>query len=186
MRELRADLRRIESAPYPSSSAKAQMRAQIEALAMQGAPSVSGIVEHDGGKIAWPTQSVRAEIYNTGLPAVGFCEVPDAVALLAWLHRDLLIKRLDAEIATESDDAASLSHEARQQREAEVQSDLLAVERDEASLVWSAQSQNLPTEHRSDISPIALLGVTLVVAPADGPRGGSFEHIVEFAQPGRL
>jgi hypothetical protein len=35
--------------------------------------------------------------------------------------------------------------------------DLLAVERDEAALVW--QAQNLPVEHRADISPLALLGL---------------------------
>ena len=162
------------------------MRAQIEALAMQGAPSVSGIVEHDGGKIAWPTQSVRAEIYNTGLPAVGFCEVPDAVALLAWLHRDLLIKRLDAEIATESDDGASLSHEARQQREAEVLGDLLAVEREEAAMVWSAMSQNLPVEHRADCDPRAILQIGLVAQPRAAASGTSHEHAIDFAIPGRL
>ena len=185
MRELRADLRRIESAPYPSSSAKAQMRAQIEQLAMQGAPTVSDIIENDR-RVIWPMQSVRAEIYNTGLPAVGFCEVPDAVALLAWLHRDLLIKRLDAEIATESDDGASLSHEARQQREAEVLGDLLAVEREEAAMVWSAMSQNLPVEHRADCDPRAILQIGLVAQPRAAASGTSHEHAIDFAIPGRL
>jgi hypothetical protein len=33
-RELKADLSRIQSAPYPSSYAKQKMRTQIEALAM--------------------------------------------------------------------------------------------------------------------------------------------------------
>jgi hypothetical protein len=37
VRELRADLHRIESAPFPSSHAKAQMRAQIGQLAQAGA-----------------------------------------------------------------------------------------------------------------------------------------------------
>ncbi|OSI79310.1 hypothetical protein BSZ21_01530 [Bradyrhizobium canariense] len=36
--------------------------------------------------------------------------------------------------------------------------DLLAVERDEAALVWPAQAQGLPVEHRADINPLALLG----------------------------
>jgi hypothetical protein len=40
-----------------------------------------------------------------------------------------------------------------------VMGDLLAVERDEAALVWQAQAQNLPVEHRADISPLALLGL---------------------------
>jgi hypothetical protein len=46
VRELRADLHRIESAPYPSSYAKQRMRAQIGQLAQRGAPSVSSLVEH--------------------------------------------------------------------------------------------------------------------------------------------
>jgi hypothetical protein len=35
--------------------------------------------------------------------------VPDTLALLAWLHRDALVKRLEAEIDAESDDAAALT-----------------------------------------------------------------------------
>jgi hypothetical protein len=61
--------------------------------------------------------------------------VPDAVALVAWLHKDALIAALDREIASGGDDKSALSHEARQQREAETMGDLLAIERDEAALV---------------------------------------------------
>ena len=43
--------------------------------------------------------------------------------------------------------------------------DLLSEERDECALVWRAQSENLPVEHRPDINPIALLGVKLTTAP---------------------
>ena len=73
--------------------------------------------------------------------------------------RDALIKQLDAEIDAEADDKAALSHEARQKAEAEVLADLLAVERTKAALVWQAQAQGLPVEHRSDINPVALLGL---------------------------
>jgi hypothetical protein len=52
-RELKADLHRIEGAPYPSSHAKAKCRAEIEALAARGAPDVTNLIEHDG-KIEWP------------------------------------------------------------------------------------------------------------------------------------
>ncbi|MET4037575.1 hypothetical protein ABIB94_008863 [Bradyrhizobium sp. JR7.2] len=59
-----------------------------------------------------------------------------------------------------------MTHEARQKAEAEVQGDLLAVERDECALVWTAQAQGLPIEHRGgDLSPLALLGVRLITAP---------------------
>lgn len=67
--------------------------------------------------------------------SLAFSEVPDAVALVAWLHKDALIAALDREIASGGDDKSALSHEARQQREAETMGDLLAIERDEAALV---------------------------------------------------
>jgi hypothetical protein len=163
-RELRADLHRIESAPYPSSYAKAKMRAQVEALAMQGAPSMASLIEHDG-KISWPQAQVQSTIYNATPAAVGFAEAPDALALFAWLHKDELIAALDHEIDAEADDAAALTHEQRQQQAAEVALDLLEIERSESELVWAAQSQGLPVEHRPDISPLALLGLKLVTAP---------------------
>ena len=66
-RELKADQHRIASAPYPSSYAKAQMRAQIEALAMQGAPSVSRLVELDG-PVDFQTQRLRSEAFGAETP----------------------------------------------------------------------------------------------------------------------
>jgi hypothetical protein len=71
---------------------------------------------------------------------------------------EALIKRLAAKIDTESDEAAALTREVRQQREAEVMGDLLAVERDEAALVWRGMDERLTVEHIADINPAALLG----------------------------
>ena len=148
------------------------MRAQIDALAMQGAPSASSLIELDG-KIEFQTQRVQSEVHGERR-SLAFTETADAVALVAWLHKDALIAALDREIASEADDKAALSHEARQQREAEVRGELLDIERQEAELVFSAQSQGLPCEHRSDINPVALLGLRLVttsrtVAPGTSP-----------------
>ena len=181
VRELRADLHRIESAPYPSSSAKQRMRAQIGQLAQRGAPSASSLVEHDR-EIAWPTQSAQSKVYNAEKGAIAFHETTDALALVAWLHR-ALIATLDREIASEADDPAALTHEARQQREAEVMGDLLAVERDESALVWQAQSERMPVEHRADISPLALLGLRLITAPRAVPSPGSSpEHAFDIVR----
>ena len=74
---------------------------------------------------------------------MAFGETADAVALIAWLHRDLLIKRLDAEIDVEDGDAGALSHEAREKAEAEVMGDLLAVEREEAAFVFAAWEETV-------------------------------------------
>ena len=158
-RELKADLHRIASAPFPSSHAKQRMRGQIEAAAMQAAPDV---IEHDGS-IIWQTRRVTVDVFNAEPGAIVFVEIP--VALDPWVRRDELIAALDREIASEADDNAALTHEARQQREAEVMTDLLSVERDEAALVWQAQAQGLPVEHRADCSPLAILQVQLITTP---------------------
>jgi hypothetical protein len=164
VRELRADLHRIESAPFPASYVKQRMREQIEALAMQGTPSVSLLIEHDG-EIVWPMRQVQVQVYNAQPGAIGFVEIPDTVAMDAWRNKSELIAALDREIASEADDKAALSHEARQQRSSEVEQDLLAVQFDESAAVWAAQAQGLPVEHRSDCSPLAILQVRLVTTP---------------------
>jgi hypothetical protein len=157
-RELAADAHRIRSAPFPSTYAKQQMREQIEALAQ--APNVSMLIEHDG-KIAWPTTNLQSQIFNAQ-PAIGFAEAVDSLGVLIWLHRDAVVAALDRDIDDQSDNAAALTHEARQRQEAELAIDLLATERDESFFVWLGQEQRLPVEHRADISPLALLGLKLI------------------------
>ena len=95
------------------------------------------------------------------------------MGLICWINLEALLKRLDAEIDSEADDKNALSHDERQKREAVVLGDLLAVERDEAALVWAAQAQGLPAEHRADVDPCALLGVRLVTARAPNGLGTS-------------
>lgn len=111
-RELKADLHRIRSAPYPSAHARAAIRQEVEALATQGAPSVSDVVEHDR-KIIWPMQSLRSTVYNTEVSSFAATEVVDVLSLFAFVHKDALLASLDALVSEEADDAASLSHEAR-------------------------------------------------------------------------
>jgi hypothetical protein len=184
-RELKADHHRIQSAPYPSSHAKAQMRAQIEALAAQGAPNVSNLIEFDR-PIAFATQRLTSSILNAQPGAVGFAELEAAVPLLVWLHKSALIAALDRENDAEADDNVSLSNEARQQAEAEMMGDLLAVERAEAGLVWSAMAQNLPVEFRADSNPLAILGCRLETAPRANPSPGtSPEHAFDIIMPGQ-
>ena len=95
---------------------------------MQGAPSVADLIERDR-QITFQTQRLQSSVYNTRTPALAFPEVEAAISLLVWLHKDAMIAALDREIATEADDAAALTHEARQQQEAEVMGDLLDAER---------------------------------------------------------
>jgi hypothetical protein len=51
--------------------------------------------------------------------------------------------------------------------------DLLAVERDESALIWTARAQGLPVEHRNNCSPQAILQCRLVTTPRTGGSQGS-------------
>ena len=170
-RELKADLHRIASSPYPSSYAKALLREAIETLAERGTPDVSTFIEHgERGSIIWPMLRVRSEVHGAQRQ-LAFREAVDVVGLFACLLKPAMISFLDALVDAEKDDPVALSYEQRQQAEAETMGDLLDVERQEAHWVWEAQAQNLPCEHRSDISPLALLGLKLITVPRapDGP-----------------
>ena len=57
---------------------------------------MSRLVELDG-PVEFQTQRLTSEVHAERR-LLAFGEIADAVALIAWLHRDLLIKRLDAEI----------------------------------------------------------------------------------------
>lgn len=173
--ELRADVARVQSAPYPSAYAKERMRQEVEQLARRGAPLVARLVEMNE-PIDWPTHQLRTQVHNTNTPAIGFTETVNSLALVAWLHRDALVAKLDREVDAASDDVAALSIEERQRREAEVMEALLATERDESALTWQAQTQGLPVEHRGDCSPIALLGLRLLSKAQREAPGTSWMH----------
>jgi hypothetical protein len=186
-RELKADLARIAAAPFPSAHARAKIRQEVETLAQRGAPVVSGVIEHDG-KLEFPRVLVRSQVHNVrkSPAAVAYAEAVDPAALVAWLFPDELIAALDREIDSESDDKGALTLEAREKAQAEVMGDLLAVERAEAWLVWQAQAQSLPVEHRADCAPAAILSVQVVTARRAVPSlGSSPEHAINFVGPGR-
>jgi hypothetical protein len=55
--------------------------------------------------------------------------------------------------------------------------DLLHTEYDEARLVWQAQANKLPIEHRADCAAQCILQVRLVTAPhTNGSQGSSWMH----------
>jgi hypothetical protein len=79
------------------------------------------------------------------------------VGLLALLVPSALIWILDAQIDAEKDDRSIPKPRCRPT--------CLRSSAREAALVFRAQSERLPIEHRADISTLALLGPRLVTAP---------------------
>ena len=177
LRELAADRHRVESAPFPAATAKAKIRDEIAALAELGAPSVSGMIEHNASLIEWPVTQISAKIFNSDPAAVGHVEVFDSRAFLCWLHKDAVLAKLDAECDASSDDAAALTDTARAKALAAISADILAVERAEAALVWLAQERGMALWHREDTDVRALLAIDVAGAP---PPSDDRSHLTEF------
>ena len=175
-RGLRSDLHRIESAPYPSGYVRGKIKQEVEALALIGRPLVSDVIEHDRS-VVWPMQRMQAMVHSNEA-SFAASEVVDCLALFAFVHRKALLDALDALVTEEADDAAALSHVERETRAAVVMGDWISVQYDEANLVWQAQADKLPVEHRADCAPQAILQVRLVnqLPHTNGFGGSSPEH----------
>ena len=170
LRELDADAHRINSAPYPSSVAKAVAASYIDQLAEAAKPYVSHLVEHAGplvidGKmieppIAFPeTKLVQMKVSTVGGEGAATGYQTDPVGLMAFLFRDQMLARINELVDAEAEDKIALSREQRAEQLATIASDRQAVELDEARLLWAGFGT---TEARADISPSAFLLVKAV------------------------
>jgi hypothetical protein len=182
--ELKLALDQIRAAKFPAAHAKARMRNEIERLAERGKPDVTPLLQFEDGEIAFATERVRSDIFNVPGGAIAFAQQPAVLPLFCWTFKAALISALDAEIALHADDQHVLSSAERQRREADILAQLLQTERDECALVWMAQAQGLPIEHRNDVGVVPLLSVELVTARHADPSGSSWMHSYEVVQPG--
>ena len=160
-RELGADLHRVRSAPRPLAERKQAMREQVAGWVEAGRPNVSASIAL-GDDVEFETESQQVDVHSDPR-TLGFVEMPNTVAMLAWLDPDRMIARLDQELTEEAgNDADALTDVDRQKAEAEIQSDMLECERTEVGLIQLAETQGLNIGYRPDTHPQALLGVQLV------------------------
>jgi hypothetical protein len=164
---LQADLREIQAAPHPAALAKSRAREAVEALAERGRPDISGMIQHGEITPAWPSLSLRVGLSASVATAqashpvvgLGHAEHVDALALVAWLHRDALIAKLQDEIATHADDAKALSDEERAAKVAEIRSAILIAEREEEAIIRLIERDGAEFERRVDADPRAILSI---------------------------
>lgn len=149
---LDADLHEANSANYTRSEIKATMRAEIEALAEAGRVDVMGTVAYLG-ELRWPR--TRLTTVDGGAPSTSMVFGTDARAVLAWLHKDALLARLEAEIDEQTDDAAALSAADRARRMRDLRAEKLKAEQAEAALMFADGRRDF----REDMDPRAILGV---------------------------
>jgi len=147
LRELQADRRRVEVAPWPAADSKAALHQQL--LSLAAAPDVGPLVDGRGGKIAF------APSFHHG---VG----PDAFKFVLWLLHDLAVEKIGElidQFAQPPEDA--LGETDRRQMLEQIAGDMLEVERSECALIELAAERGLQISHRADVNPQAYLGVRL-------------------------
>jgi hypothetical protein len=159
-RELRADLHRVRSSPFPLAHARERLSQIIYQTAQ--APNVSALIEHEAGNIGWPMQTLTGAVINVAGRPVAFSETANVLSLMLWAMKEPLLARLDALLVEEADESASLSVEARQVQAAKIQDDLLAVERDLSWWTWKGIDSVMPVWFPADLNPAAILQAELV------------------------
>jgi hypothetical protein len=159
---MRADLNAVMSAPIPSSVAKERIRDQINKLAASGVPSVLSVIEA-GLPMGWPKTTFRGDFLGVagGAAAMGQAAVgaPNALAVIAWLFKDRLLEKLEAEVDDLASDDAALSDEQRAEREAALLHGILEAERVEESFIEQAETAGQTIQRRPDADPRAVLGL---------------------------
>ncbi|WP_338821598.1 hypothetical protein [Bradyrhizobium septentrionale] len=163
VRELHADIRRIDAAPYPSGVVKDQVRQRIETLAARGEPGFDAVIEYIDREIDWPMQTIR-------LLRERDVHIPDALGLVALLLKDQLIALAENRIDAIADDSQALTDAARGEQFKTLFADLLEAERNEEAAVSAATFQVI---RRTDADPRAVLGLA---SSLPGPKRDGLVH----------
>ena len=165
---LRQDLNMVKSAPITTARAKEIARNQIMAFAERGRPDVTSTINH-GEPVSWPSvEQTPLTVYGSKDRIVVYPNGNDGSAMLAWVHRDALIARIEAEIDAESDDSKALTDEDRCERMTSIRSQILATEREEEAHITAALDAMSGIVRRRDADPRAVLGLAdSLPAPRD-------------------
>ncbi len=142
------------------------------------APDLSGLIRGFADEIRFPDETRRVDLHNVqsqGAP-VGFVEVSAVAAMLAHLQ---LLNAVDALIDKATDDDTALSPEQRKRATAETAANILQAERHESALVWKALDQSLAVSHRSNIDPLAVMGLGIVPASSRPPVEPSGPMVIQ-------
>lgn len=168
--KLMGEKARAEAAPLPLAAQRKALAAQVRALADRGQPAVYGLAVGQPD-IRCPTVHIQGSVGVKvgGENGIGSAQisVPDSLALIAWIMPDMLTEMLAAQMIGErADPAEALSAEARLAKLAELEAEILAVERTEESLLVQAHERGYDLPRRADATPEVVLEVIAYAKPA--------------------
>lgn len=134
-------------------------------LARRVAQKVNAVIEkpviemRESGEdfsIKWPERNVRAVPSTLG----GIPRAHDAAALACWLHRDAIIAELIKQAEQIVEDADKLMNPGdKRDRLRQINTELVALERQECALVWAGLAAGEDVVFRPDTDPKAVLGI---------------------------
>lgn len=146
---LRERLEAVKRAPLPLPDMKQLAEEYVVRLMRQARPSVA--VVGDSLRVGFRGDMAAAE---------------DVLALVAWAAPESLCRALEREIEKLPTRADALPADERIRRVAELEAQLIALERKEEILIERAQADGLDVLRRPDANPAAVLCVTVVKAQA--------------------
>jgi outer membrane murein-binding lipoprotein Lpp len=155
--ELSADMHQVKSAPFSASLAKTVSREKIERMAAAGAPDVLHCV--DTGQPFKFSFLAAADDFSLHGADLSACQ-------MAWLHKDEMIAKIEAEIDELADDANALDPAEREAKLTTLAEERLKLERIECELIQNNPNQ---FEYRADVSIEALLGVEVLYDDGRSP-----------------
>jgi hypothetical protein len=170
----------VRSSAWPSSLKKEEAEAWVKQRAEAATPNFDNMIEHNT-PLAFPMVMSSSLVRGIDTPALAFSETVDALGVMCWLFKEQMLAKINAGLDEVADDKAALSQQQREEMEAQISSDMLAIERAECALIWHAEANGEVIDFRSDTSPMAVLGVRLVTAPRANPSPGtSPQHVAIF------
>ena len=148
----------VRSAPFPADEIKARLHPEIDALARRGRPDIAGIMGL--APLAIPTKDALLHaVLTDGATGVVRGSVDDGVALVAWLFRDELVAKIDAEIDAAAE-AEALTMDERQRRLADLCTRQLAAEREECATIEAAAAIGTVIMPRPNVDPRAFFNLS--------------------------
>jgi hypothetical protein len=125
-----------------------------------------------------------AVLRNLEAPTAAYTEAVDAFGTMCWLFRDQMLAKINAAIDEAADDKAALSQAQREEMEALISADMLAIERAECSLIWAAETRGEIIDFRPTTSAQACLGIRLQTVPQRAVPETSLSHGLDVVGPG--
>ena len=150
----------VDNARLPSAQVKAQVIAAIENLAASGNPDFNPAFRYEfigtsdtaraQGTVRWP------ETFLNEARSIG-----NGLAFAAWLCKDILIARAKEEIAKLARDDEALTLEQRRKKLAQIDAEILELERQEEALVEMTGAPRRRATNSRDRNPsmLAILGL---------------------------